>query len=82
MPKVNLGSVNTEKKFGAKLKAAIVENRLQHPKVAQGIGVAPRTLSNRYNNPSQMTLGEMKLFIRMTNMDKQAVIDYLYGGEK
>ena len=82
MTKVNLGTVNVERKFGAKLKAAIVENRLQHPVVAQKIGVAPRTLSNRYNNPSQMTLGEMKLFIKVTHLDKQAVVNYLFVEEK
>ena len=73
-------SPSKEKLFGSKMKASIVENRLLCTDVAKKIGVSRKTMSSRFTDPSQMTLGELKLFIKTTHMEKEAVIEYLYEG--
>ena len=82
MPRVTLGSNNCEKNFGAKLNAQIVEKRLRRDKVAQKIGVCDKTLKSRFDTPHQMTLGQLKLFIKVTGLSKESIIEYLYEGRE
>jgi len=81
MPKVRVLVKDHEKDFGAELKAAIIRNRMKVPEVAKKVGFTDRTMTNRFTKPSDMTLGQMKLFIKATGMDKETVINYLYEGK-
>ena len=78
MPKVKLGKPNYELDFGAKMKAAIVEKRLECRTVADRVGFTPRTMSNRFREPSLMTLAELKRFIKITDLPPEVIIQYLY----
>lgn len=78
MPKVKLGRPNYEAIFGAELKASVMKKRLKCGDVANKIGCAPRTISNRFNEPSFMTLGQLKLFIKITDLPPEVIIQYLY----
>jgi hypothetical protein len=82
MPKVSLGKLDYEKKFGARLRSAIFEKRMECREVAKIIGNCDSTMSSRFSNPGKMTLGELKLFIKATGIGKEAVIDYLYEGSE
>jgi hypothetical protein len=81
MPRVNPLVKDYEGDFGAELKATIVRNRMRAPDVAKKVGFTYRTLMNRFVKPSDMTLGQMKLFIKATGIDKETVINYLYEGK-
>lgn len=78
MPRVNLGKPNYEAIFGARLKAIIFEKRMECRAVASAVGFTPRTMSNRFNEPEFMTLGQLKRFIKITNLPPEVVIQYLY----
>lgn len=78
MPKVTLGKPNYELLFGAKLKGAIIGSCSECAEVASKIGIKPRTMSNRFKKPSDMTLGELKRFIKATELPPEEVIQYLY----
>lgn len=79
MPKVRPLVRDREKDFGSELKAAIVRKRMDVPAVANSVGFTPRTMSNRFVRPGDMTLSQMRSFIKVTGMDVQIVIDYLLG---
>lgn len=78
MPKVSLGKPDHEKIFGTKLKAAIIGSGRNCSQAADIMGINARTLSNRFRKPSDMTLGQMKLLVRMTDLPPELVIGYLY----
>lgn len=79
MPRVRPLTKDHEKDFGSELKAAIVRKRMEVPTVAKCVGFSPRTMSSRFVRPGDMTLSQMKNFIKVTGMDVQIVIDYLLG---
>lgn len=79
MPRVRPSIKDKEKNFGSELKAAIVRKRMDVPTVAVKVGFTPRTMSNRFSRPGDMTLSQMRSFIKATDMDVQIVIDYLLG---
>ena len=79
MPRVRPLTKDREKDFGSELKAAIVRRRMDVPAVASCVGFTPRTMSNRFTRPGDMTLSQMRSFIKVTGMDVQIVMDYLMG---
>lgn len=79
MPKIRALVKDTERDFGSELKSAIVRKRMDIPTVAKKIGFTPRTMSNRFQKPGDMTLSQMRSFIKATDMDVQIVINYLLG---
>ncbi|MBO5208033.1 MAG: hypothetical protein J6B68_01675 [Lachnospiraceae bacterium] len=81
MPKVALGNPNYEKIFGAKLKASVIGSGKQCKQAAQFLGICDRTLSDRFKNPAPMTLGQLKLLIKMTDMPPDIILQYLYEGK-
>lgn len=81
MPKVNLGKPNYETIFGTAMKAAVVRSNQMSREVGKKIGNCEATMSRRYRNPGQMTLSELKLFIKATGLGKEDVINYLYEGK-
>lgn len=81
MPKVKLGKPDYEKIFGAKLKASVIGSGKQCKQAAQVLGICDRTLSNRFKDPAPMTLGQLKLLIKMTDMPPDIIIQYLYDGK-
>lgn len=79
MPKVRPLVVDKEKDFGAEMKAAVVRKRMKPETVAKQVGFTGRTMTNRFNKPGDMTLSQMKLFLKVTGMDIGLVVDYLQG---
>ncbi len=82
MPKVSLGKPDYERMFGAKLKAAIIGSGKECQQAAEVLGIDKRTLSNRFREPANMTLGQMRLLIRMTDLSPETVMGYLYGRKR
>lgn len=78
MPKVRTLVKDYEKDFGAELKATIIRNRMKISEVAKKVGFTDRTMTSRFTKPSGMTLGQMKLFIKATNLSPEVLIKYLY----
>ena len=78
MSRVNLGKPNHDEIFGSKMKSFIVWKQMQCGEVARKLGVTARTMSSRFKNPSNMTLGQLKLFIKLTGLPEEDVIKYLY----
>ena len=79
MPRLRPTTKDREMNFGSELKAAIVRKRMDVPAVATKVGFTPRTMSNRFTRPGDMTLSQMRSFIKITDMDIQIVVDYLLG---
>ena len=79
MPRVRPFVIDKEKNFGAEMKAAITRKRMNPSEVAEKVGFTGRTMSNRFNHPADMTLGQMRLFIQTTGMDVELVKAYLTG---
>lgn len=82
MPKVSLGKPDYERKFGAKLKAAIIASGKKCWQAADVLGINVRTLSNRFQEPANITLGQIKLLIKMTDLPPEIVMDYLYDRKR
>ena len=70
-----------DKKFGAKLHSQVIESMQDDEKLAKRMDVCSRTLRSRYKNPAQMTLRELKLFIKATGLPRESVMNYLYEGK-
>ncbi len=51
-------------------------------KVAKTLGITDQTLSRRFKNPVMMTLLELKIFIKITHLSQEEVMNYLYEGEE
>ena len=81
MPRVKPLGRDYEKDFGAELKAAIVRKRMSTAVVAKLVGFTGRTMANRFNNPADMTLGQMKRFIKVTEFSPEILINYLYESD-
>lgn len=79
MPRVNLGRTDPGMIFGKKMKSVIMESDGNCTTTADKIGISNITLSRRFKDPSQMTLGQLRIFIRITGLRKEDVIAYLYG---
>lgn len=81
MPRVKPLGRDCEKAFGAELKAAIVRKRMEVPEVATRVGFTPRTMSNRFSRPGDMTLSQMKRFIKITDFSPEILFNYLYESD-
>jgi hypothetical protein len=81
LPKVKLGKPNYEEIFGDKIKGAIIAKGMQCQQAAKAIGRCSKTMTNRFNNPAEMKLKELKLLIKMTEMSPDIIIQYLYDGK-
>lgn len=79
MPRVRPLVIDKEKNFGAEMKAAIIRKQMHTETVAKQVGFTGRTMTNRFNKPGDMTLSQMKLFLKATGMDIGLVVDYLQG---
>lgn len=79
MPKVKLGRADPGMELGKKMKSSIMESDENCMSTADKIGISNITLSRRFKDPSQMTLGQLRIFIRITGLRKEDVIAYLYG---
>ena len=81
MPKVKLGLPDRESIFGDKLKGNIIGSGMKCKEIASAISLAPRTMSSRLKKPSDMSLGELKQIIKLTDMQPEPILDYLYDGK-
>lgn len=81
MPRVNLGKPNHDKLFGDALRGAVFGTGKECYEVAEAVGRTGRTLSKRFKDPGQMTLHELKAYIKVTNLRPEVVFKYLYEKE-
>lgn len=81
MPRVKPLGRDYEKEFGAELKAAIVRKRMSITVVAKLVGFTGGTMANRFNKPADMTLGQMKRFIKVTDFPPEILFNYLYESD-
>lgn len=79
MPKVKPLGSQTEANFGAILKSAMIRSRLKPQDIAKKTRRSERTVAKRFLEPGEMTLSELKLYIKATNLEKEDVIEYLYS---
>lgn len=77
MPRVKLGRKDYEAEFGGVLRGAIFA-RGQCKHAEKILGVSHGTLSNRFKAPGNMSLLELKRFIRFYRIPEEEVIKYLY----
>lgn len=68
---------NYEERFGMVLRGAVFAKGTCK-EADKKLGVSKATLSSRFKNPGKMPLTELKLFIKMGNIQEQDVINYLY----
>ena len=83
MPKVKpLGKPDYDKIFCAELSCAITRSFLNKQEVADRTGISKRMLYNKLETPKSISLEWLKLFIKVTNMDPNVVLNYLYEGKQ
>lgn len=78
MPRVSIGKPDPEVILGDKLRASIIENHMECRDMLKILGCSSGTLCSRFKQPSKMPLGELKRFVKATNLPKEAIIQYLY----
>lgn len=81
MPRVNLGKPNYDKMFGDALRGAVFGTGKECQEIAAAVGRTGRTLSNRFRDPGQMTLSELKSYIKVTGLRQEDILKYLYEKE-
>ena len=70
--------IDYEAVFGAQIKAKLTEKRIKSENMASLMGHTLRTLQSRFKKPSDMTLGQLKVFIKKTDIEPEKVLNYLY----
>lgn len=82
MPRVRpLGKPDYDKEFGIEMNCAITKSFLSKQDVADRMGITKRMLYYRLKTPKALSLELLKLFIKVTNMDPNVILNYLYEGK-
>lgn len=82
MPRVKpLGKPNREKILGAEIDCAITKSFMSKEEIADMTGVSKRMLYYRIEKPQSIKLDWLKMFIKVTNMKPEVILDYLYDGK-
>ncbi len=78
MPKVTLGRfTEKDKRFVRNVKAGLMKKDMNATDLAKRVGMSPKTVYNRYENPDKMTVKELRAYIRVSGVSKEDVIDFL-----
>ncbi|MBQ7925919.1 MAG: hypothetical protein IJ335_06445 [Lachnospiraceae bacterium] len=64
--------------FGKHMESRLTEQMIDRDKAAKKLNICTKTLGRRFKKPGDMTLGELKTFIRLYGASKDAVLQYLY----
>lgn len=81
MPKVKLGKHTREEQFAGNLKAAANDSLTEWKTIAKQTGRCPKTMNNYLAGPDGIPLGWLKMFVKITNMNPDYILNYLYEGK-
>ena len=82
MPKVKrLGKPDYEKILGAEIDCAITRSFLSKEQVADLTGISKRMLYYKLKSPKSISLEWLKSFVKVTDIDADVILDYLYEGK-
>lgn len=82
MPRVRpLGGIDYNKKFRGELEAARKRLFLNRDDTGDKIGCSDSTVRNYELEPPRMTLGYLKKFIKITSLEPNVILEYLYEGK-
>ena len=78
MPKVTLGRfTEKDKRFVKSVKKGLIEKEKKAIDLAARCGTSPKTVYGRYKNPENMTVKELRVYIKFAGITKEDVIDFL-----
>ncbi len=81
MPKTNL-CINHEAIFSENMEVALVRKKVTKKSISEKTGASRSTICRYYQKPRTMTLDMLKQIIKLTNIPKEDVINYLYEGRQ
>lgn len=81
MPKVKLGKTDYGLILQGELKAARDRHFMDRKAVAKKTNRSYGTIRNYELEPHNIPLGWLKSFIKVTNMDPNVILNYLYEGK-
>ena len=81
MPKVNLGKHDYNEEFTNKLNACVAGLGTDWKRLAPKTGVSTNTALTYKNHPVKMNMLWLKRFIKLTDLDPDVILNYLYEGK-
>lgn len=84
MPRVRplgITKVDYEKNFGIDMDSAIKKSVYSKEQIGQLTGITKRMVYEKIRKPSKISLEWLKLFIKITNMHPNYILEYLYEGK-
>ena len=81
MPKVNLGRKDYGAIFKGELQAARTRRFMDRSAIAEKTDCSYGTVRNYELEPAKIPVGWLKRFIKVTNMDPNVILNYLYEGK-
>ena len=82
MPRIKpLGGTDYNKLLQGELQAARTRLLMDRKAVAKKINCSYGTVRNHEMEPNKIPIGWLKLYIKVTNMDPNVILNYLYEGK-
>lgn len=82
MPRIKpLGGTDYNQLFQGELKAARDRLLMDRKAIAKKIHCSYGTVRNYELYPEKIPIGWLKLFIKVTNMEPEVILNYLYDGK-
>ena len=82
MPRVRMSEAEEQRRFlGRVIKSNMERNDITCEKLMKGAGISRSTHFKRVRDPDSMTLGELKVYIRMLKISNGDLL-YALKGEK
>ena len=81
MGKVKLGKHSPEEQFAGNLKASVNNSLTDWKTIAKQTNKCTKTMNNYLGEPEKITLGWLKMFVKITDMPPDYILNYLYGGK-
>lgn len=81
MPKVKLGKPDYGKKLVGGLRGAVEESLTDWNFIAQKTDMSIQSMRNWQKEPEMIRLGWLKMFIKLTNLNPNVILNYLYDGK-
>lgn len=81
MPKVTLGRfTEKDKRFIKNIRAGLLKKEKNANDLAAKSGTCSKTVYNRYEKPANMTVKELRAYIKESGVSQEEVIDFLFEG--
>lgn len=81
MGKVKLGKPTYKEQFVGNLKASVNNSLTDWKTIAKKTSRCPKTMNNYLGEPEKIPLGWLKMFVKITNMPPDYILNYLYEGK-